>query len=694
MSNNPNQVNSGVGKSKLESALAWASRGFRVFPLMENSKVPPAGSNWTVDATNDPNKILGIWQCPITNSIADYNIGVLTDGYAVVDIDVKSGKQGLESFEGIGLSFDSLTVRTPTGGLHVYYIGDTANRTEILGKGSGLDIRGFHGYVVAPGSTIDGNAYEILHDREIGWAPTPLLPFLKEPGSRRSALGSGIAEDSEEALLQGRGYLLDEAPIAIEGQGGDDTTYKVCCKLTRDFGLTPDGALELLLEHWNPRCEPPWLDEDLQAKIEHAAQYGQNQIGSGTLEAQLATYAGVEETITFNGNDKSRPEQAPSKARGEETRKMRRQSFSSAVANALTDSSRPLIDGLLDTACFSVIYGDSNSGKTFVALDLAYHVAVGQSWNGKAVQKGLVVYVAAEGGHGIKRRLAALGKRHDEQHGEEAPSPLLELIVYPIDLTNQSNIQDLVALIKEAEKEYDEKCQWVIVDTLSRAMAGGDENSSRDMTNIVKAADSIREQTGAHFSFIHHTGKDAARGARGHSSLRAATDTEIEISCVKGNDGHVGEMRVTKQRDMDFGQPVGFLLVDELIGEDPVRKKFVTSAIVEWRDLDSTAGHRKNKMRLPAGSDELLSDLGNLLTIGVTIPYEGGHMQVIPEGGLRKEFLARRESKDSARKQFARAKSALVEKGQIASIEHGGNRYVGFKKPMADLPSNSADVFH
>jgi RecA-family ATPase len=226
-------------------------------------------------------------------------------------------------------------------------------------------------------------------------------------------------------------------------------------------------------------------------------------------------------------------------------RKMQIEWFDAAATAAEDEIPDPLIEGLLDAGAMSVIYGDSNSGKTFIALDLAFHVSTGTPWNDRGVKRGLVVYVAAEGGTRIRKRLAALKKRH-----RPPAAPLFALVRYPIDLrSSDANLKELLALIRAAEDESGEKCVWVIVDTLSRAMAGGDENSPVDMGRIVLAADTIRHETGAHFSYVHHTGKDAARGARGHSLLRAGTDTEAEVA--------QGTLSATKQRDMEGGFTIG-----------------------------------------------------------------------------------------------------------------------------------------
>jgi hypothetical protein len=115
--------------------------------------------------------------------------------------------------------------------------------------------------------------------------------------------------------------------------------------------------------------------------------------------------------------------------------------FGEAADSALSEPVNPLIEGVLDEGGLSVNYGDSGSGKTFVTLDMGFHVGAGLDWNGKKVKHGLVVYVAAEGGKRIKRRIAALQKRYREEYGDVAPDPLFALVRYQIDL--RSNDADL-----------------------------------------------------------------------------------------------------------------------------------------------------------------------------------------------------------------------------------------------------------
>src|SRR5436305_1689464 len=87
----------------------------------------------------------------------------------------------------------------------------------------------------------------------------------------------------------------------------------------------------------------------------------------------------------------------------------------------------------------------------------------------------------------------------------------------------------------------------VEIDTVSRALAGGDENSAADMGSLVRSLDSLRDRLGCHVSAIHHLGKDAARGPRGHSLLKAAVDTAIEVS--RDPASRISTGSIVKRRD-------------------------------------------------------------------------------------------------------------------------------------------------
>ena len=363
-------------------------------------------------------------------------------------------------------------------------------------------------------------------------------------------------------------------------------------------------------------------------------------------------------------------------------RKMIVEWFDEAAESCLHEPENPLIEDLLDQAALSVIYGDTNSGKTFVALDLAIHVASGRFWNGKNVKHGLVVYVAAEGGNRIKRRLAALKKRHAEESEEIAPRPLFALVRHAIDLRmNDANLKELLILVREAEETSGKKCVWIIVDTLSRALSGGDENSSVDMGRIVAAADRIRAETSAHLTFIHHSGKDIARGARGHSLLRAATDTEIEVT--------PGALTVMKQRDMENGFSIGFDLIDLPIGTDPNGRP-IKSAIVRWKSRISKPEKAENSRSIPPSMRMLMDAVADAIAdVGQSIRpiHDGPVVTAVSEKAIRLRFDARLAERaepdedpekliDRQRKNFRNAIKSAIDRKAIMAAPWNGDRWI------------------
>jgi hypothetical protein len=261
----------------------------------------------------------------------------------------------------------------------------------------------------------------------------------------------------------------------------------------------------------------------------------------------------------------------------------------------------PLIRGVLDRGAMSCPYGGSNTGKTFFALDIAAHIALGwETWRGRKVRQGAVVYIAAEGGLGIEERLTAF-RYHHEINADGVP---FYVIPEPIDLCSRPDDAKLL-MAHIAELASDPPIELIVVDTLSRAMAGGNENSPDDMGRFIRNLDALRIATKAHVMVIHHSGKDEARGARGHGSLRAACDTEIEVSKAEGGD--VSVATVVKQRDHSIGDTFPFRLEQVEIGQHDDGEP-VTSCVVIPTDAQPTT-KRKGQPRLTKAAKIALNAL-------------------------------------------------------------------------------------
>ena len=258
--------------------------------------------------------------------------------------------------------------------------------------------------------------------------------------------------------------------------------------------------------------------------------------------------------------------------------KFRLLDFDEAADGAISDTAQPLIKGLLDQGAMSVLYGDSNVGKTFVAMDMGYHIASGLPYAKLRTEHMFVIYVAMEGGRGAKRRLAALRDKF-----KPAAKPLFKLLPSAVDLRRSDvELNDFISALKAVDTG-EHRIGLIVVDTLARAMAGGDENSSVDMGAVVKNVGAVQAAIDAHVMVVHHTGKDRAKGARGHTSLRAATDTELEVG--------EGTIAVTKQRDLDKSWTSAFSLEVRQLGLDRDGDP-VTSCTVK---LDVASAARKRE---------------------------------------------------------------------------------------------------
>ncbi len=532
--------------SKAQHALQAAALGIPVFRLRRNGK-KPAAKGWQREATTDPATIERLW-----TETPDANIGWMTgNGLFALDIDVKQDRHGDQSLGSLqidhGFLPTTLKNSTPTGGWHLLFKTDRPVINHGTGKklGRGIDVRGEGGYVVGAGSTIDGAAYQSALT-PIADAPAWLVTMTDRPIDKQN--DQPVAElDTGAAIARATEYLQSQAPAAVEGQGGDHTTFTVAARL-RDLAISAPQALELMLEHWNPLCSPPWDPDDLERKVANAFQYASRAPGNAAAEADFQIVsmapAAVLPIVGFDDIDAD-----------------------------LNDYS--LVDGILDGGALSVLYGEPNAGKSALALSLAYHIAAGKPWAGRDVEQGTVVYFALEGSRGANNRIAALKRAA----GDQKRVPLF-LSAGPLFLLNRASLQkarDTLAWIKDTTGK---PVTWVVVDTLPRAMAGGDENTGKDMGLSIAALDLIRQETGAAVCAIHHSGKNTEKGARGHSSLRGAVDQEILVT--ERNGQHF--VSVTKMRDGAKGVKIPFAIKGFPLGTSS-RGKQVTAALVE------VAGH-------------------------------------------------------------------------------------------------------
>jgi phage/plasmid primase-like uncharacterized protein len=208
-----------------------------------------------------------------------------------------------------------------------------------------------------------------------------------------------------------------------------------------------------------------------------------------------------------------------------------------------TDYEAPdeLVEGLMTIGSSVVVYGDSNSGKTFWALSVATAIATGTLCYGKKTDPGLVIYLACEAPASIRSRMQAIKKFHG------CNLENLAMVPVPMNFYNgDQDAYDVIELVKAVEQMRGQPVRLIIGDTLARMSAGANENSGEDMGPVMARFDQVATATKAALMIIHHNGKDAAKGARGWSGIRAHIDTEIEVIEKDGT----RMANVTKQREL------------------------------------------------------------------------------------------------------------------------------------------------
>ena len=313
------------------------------------------------------------------------------------------------------------------------------------------------------------------------------------------------------------------------------------------------------------------------------------------------------------------------------------------------------VEGVVTEGAMSVVYGESNCGKTFFMADFSLHVAAGKTWNGKAVEQGGVIYCALEGAHGISNRVAAFRQHHGL---EDAVLPFAIIPVSINLLDPEADCQKLIEAIQAAAKRMQMPVKLVVLDTLSRALAGGNENAPDDMGALVNSIDKVRQATGAHVCCIHHSGKDAARGARGHSLLRAATDTEIEISRADPQSPSVAVVK--KQREMEIEGTWAFNLETVELGTNR-RGKPVTSCVVTT--LAAPPPKEKPGPKLNEWEKIALTAIQDMIGERGEMGYGNlPRVKIIAMGLWRDRWYARASIDDPVTKRvtWARAKQRLI----------------------------------
>jgi RecA-family ATPase len=326
---------------------------------------------------------------------------------------------------------------------------------------------------------------------------------------------------------------------------------------------------------------------------------------------------------------------------------------------------RCVVGDLLGAGEMSLVVGASGAGKSFFVIDQSLHIAGGREWFGRRTQQTGVLYIASEAGKGIINRIAAY-----RSHYPEIPNGLnFAAVVSPVDLHDPK--ADLAPLISSIN-DLGYRPGMIIVDTLSRAMGGGDENSPDGMGSFIMNMDSLRHYTEAHVQLVHDFGKNTGKGARGHTSLHAAVDTELEVTRNEGS--KISTARVTKQRELPTEGSFSFSLTPIILGYSQFGEP-VTSCVLEPVEQDAAEIQHARK-KLNAAEKIALNQLSEVLATAGEVPPASNHIPKNTRCVMEKvwqEYCYRGGISDgeehAQRTAFRRAARSLAAEGRIGIWE-------------------------
>lgn len=518
---------------KVEYALRLAELGCDIFPVIAGTKRPKAGYSWLRTMSRDPNTIRQWF-----DEDPDMNYAVHPgETMAIVDLDVKPDRDGRKFLSDLESDLtpdkwvsQSFEVRTPSGGRHIYVrVPHAVGLAHRFPKDAGIDVRGYHGYVVGPGCAIGERAYEADGDiSEIMDAPDWLVEdYFRRPGEKDANRDTPLVEWDMECNVDRAVAFLEAQEPAIEGQNGNDHTFETAAAV-RDFAISEEKCVELMVvSGWNAECSPPWDVEELSDIVEHAYRYGQNRPGERADFMSMYESGGIDDALA----QELASAPAPTLPRDH--------LYNRTQWMKMGRTREYVIPEWLVAHGFTAVLAKMSTGKSTILLDLVCRVACGMDWWGLPVKDGYkVVYLCGEDVEGFILNTIAW-ERH---HGRQIPD---DRMLISDEIANLMSSEDTRAWIEAIKSRVGDSPAIVVFDTWQRATAGGAQNRDEDMQASVRHVEALGKALGAPVLCAFHPPKDGRQTILGSSVIENSTtgiwnleDTplgkKLTVSRIKG----------------------------------------------------------------------------------------------------------------------------------------------------------------
>jgi len=516
-------------------ALEYARRGLPVFPCKPErfgeERKRPFTRHGFKDATTDPIKIAQWWEW-----WPDALVGIPTGpatGLMVHDWDSKSCdvEMALADMEADFGPIMGPLIRTMSGGIHIWtkWVAGILNSASKLRPG--YDVRGEGGYAIAPGS----HGYMLERDVEPDEPPEALINALRNASGKPSLSVVGGTDAGLTPVYQRT--VAEQVQAALqEGSRHDAVVRLVWIYVQRGFSMDEILAHADVFSRGNG-----WSIPEGRREFKKAAESAFKKQGlplTGKIEP------GPIEIVSLNELQTRDPPEWQ-------------------------------IQGVIPENSLGSFYGDSATFKTFNVLDMALSVAYGVPWQGTPTKQGPVIYVVGEGQNAFALRVHAWRKARGLL-GVDAP---FFVILQPVAMGDPK----AVAMVVQAVEAKGIKPVLMPIDTLARNFGAGDPDKTQDMTAFVGGLDALRLKFSTTVLVVHHSGKDAAKGARNSSVLRAAVD--VEIRAEREEKAQRVKLINTKQKDGEEFRDM-WLTLDPVEVTDPRTGEVTTSLVVRGDSAD------------------------------------------------------------------------------------------------------------